>query len=275
MKSPLISVITPAYNAEKYISETIESILQQSFKDFEFIIIDDKSTDQTRKIIEEYSKKDARIKLFSNSSNLGIAGNRNKGVKLATGKYIAWQDADDISLPTRLEKQSKYLERNPDVAICGSYLKFFDATGVLSVRKYASTDKELRKNIFRFSPVAQPSAMIRRKCLTEVGEYDLRWPPAEDLDMSFRLGAKYKFANIPEILVLYREHPSSATFSKLKVMELNTIAIRKKYSSGFGYSMTLFDKLYNSLQYLSIFIVPPKMKIWLFNKLRNNIDKEN
>ncbi len=269
-KSPSISVITPVYNAEKYIAETIESVLAQTFKDFEFIIIDDQSKDKTRKIVEDFARKDRRIKYFINEKNLGIAGNRNRGLSLATGKYIAWQDADDISLPTRLEKQFKFLEANPKVAICGSYLQFFDDKGDHGVRKYSADDASLRRTIFRFSPVAQPSAMIRKSSLDKVGKYDLRWPPAEDLDMSFRLGSKNKLANIPEVLVRYREHPNSATFSKLKTMEMNTIAIRQYHAAHSGYSMTLGDRVYNVLQHISIFLIPAKLKIWLFDRIRNS-----
>lgn len=268
--TPKISVVTPAYNAEKYIAETIESILNQTFEDYEFIIIDDCSTDKTAEIIKEYSDKDPRITYNRNQKNLGIAGNRNRGISLAKGEYVVWQDADDISLPTRLEEQVKFMEANPKVGICGSYLQFFDDKGDHSIRKYAADDKSLRSTIFRFSPVAQPSAMLRRKALEEAGEYDLRWPPAEDLDMSFRIGSKYQFANIPKVLVRYREHPNSATFSKLKKMELSTIAIRNEHAKKSGYKMTFGDWLYNQVQFLSIFIVPPKIKIAIFNLIRNS-----
>jgi len=269
-KKPKISVLTPAYNAEQFIGETIECILNQSFKDFEFIIIDDCSIDSTAKIIKSFQKKDDRIKYFKNKKNLGIAGNRNKGLGLAAGKYVVWQDADDISLPNRLKKQYEFMEKHPKVGICGGYLQFFDETGNRGVRKYATKDESLRKNIFRFSPVAQPAAILRKSCIDEAGKYDLRWPPAEDLDMSFRIGSKHKFANLAEIIIKYREHGNSATFKRLKTMELNTINIRKIYSKGWGYHPTFADYMYNVFQYISIFIVPPKLKIAVFNKLRNS-----
>ena len=147
---------------------------------------------------------------------------------------------------------------------------FFDETGNRGVRKYATKDESLRKNIFRFSPVAQPAAILRKSCIDEAGKYDLRWPPAEDLDMSFRIGSKHKFANLAEIIIKYREHGNSATFKRLKTMELNTINIRKIYSKGWGYHPTFADYMYNVFQYISIFIVPPKLKIAVFNKLRNS-----
>lgn len=267
--TPKVSVITPAYNTEKYVSEAIESILNQTLGNFEYIIIDDCSTDDTWKIIQEYAKKDARIIALKNEKNLGIAGNRNRGLREAKGKYIVWQDADDISIPQRIEHQYNFMEKNPQVGILGGYLQFFNENGNLSIRKYRPDDASLRKTIFRYSPVAQPSAIVRKKCFDEFGMYDLEMPPAEDLDMSFRIGSKYKFANLREVLVRYRESSGSATFTKLKKIELNTINIRKKYSKGYGYKMSLSDKIYNFLQYLSIYVIPPRIKIWLFDFMRN------
>lgn len=271
MKSePKVSVLMPAYNAEKYIGEAIESILNQTFKDFEFIIIDDCSIDRTWEIINKYAYVDNRIIVLKNKENKGIAGNRNKLVKLAKSKYIIWQDADDISISTRIEKQYNFMEENPDVGICGGWLQFFNEKGNTSIRKYSLDDYSLRKNIFRYSPVAQPGAIIRKKSIDELGLYNLKYPPAEDIDMSFRIGSKYKFANLQEILINYRENSNSATFTNLKKIELDTLEIRKKYSEGHGYKMTLYDKIYNLIQYFSIFIIQPKLKIWIFNKLRNN-----
>jgi glycosyltransferase involved in cell wall biosynthesis len=265
-----ICVATPAYNAEKYIADSIESILRQTHKDFEFILIDDGSTDKTYSIIENYAKKDQRITLIKNETNLGISGNRNKILSLVKSKYLAWQDADDISMPQRLQHQYELMECHPEVGILGGYLHIFDQNGDLGIRKYPATDKSLRKIIFRYSPVAQPGAMIRVSALKKMGEYDLNCPPAEDLDMSFRIGSRYKFANLQEVVIKYRENNSSATFKNLKTMEINTLKIRKKYSKSFGYKMTWVDKLYNVMHFLSIYIVPAKLKIKLFAVLRNS-----
>ena len=270
LNNPKISVLMPAYNAEKYIGEAVESILNQTFKDFELIIIDDCSTDKTWEIIQDYAKKDNRIVPLKNEKNLGIAGNRNLLIKLARGKYIVWQDADDISMLYRLEHQYNLMEKNEEVGICGGYLQFFDNKGITSIRKYKENDKELRKTIFRYSPVAQPGAIIRKSILDEMGNYDLDYPPAEDLDMSFRIGRKYKFANLPEIVIKYRENDNNSTFTKLKTIELKTISIRLKYADNKFYKMTLGDHFYSVLQYISVFIVPVKFKIFLFNILRNN-----
>lgn len=265
-----ISVLMPTYNAEKYVNEAIESILSQTFTDLELIIIDDCSTDKTWEIIQKYKEKDKRIIAIKNEKNLGIAGNRNKLKKLAKGIYVVWQDADDISMPDRLKHQYEFMEMNQAVGICGGWLDFFNDKGQSSVRKYKGKDEDLRKNIFRFSPVAQPGAIIRKSVLDKMGDYDLNYPLAEDLDMSFRIGRKYKFANVQEVVIKYRENDNSATFTRLKTAELKTISIRLKYAGDKFYKMSAGDHFYSIVQYISVFIMPTKFKIFLFNILRNS-----
>lgn len=269
-KFPLVSVITPVYNGEDFLRDSIESILNQTLKDFEYIIIDDCSNDNTWQIIKKYSKEDERIKIYKNEKNLGIAGNRNRGLSLSNGKYIAWQDADDISFPDRLEKQCSILEKNHQIGIVGGYLLFFDQSGDISIRKYPRSDEQARKVIFRYSPVAQPSAMVRKICFDQVGLYDLKLPPAEDLDMSFRIGAKFKMVNIPQVLVRYRLSGKSATYTQLKKIEKSTLGIRwKNYRLGI-YSMSVFDKIYNLLQLITLYLLPVRTRISLFNLIRNS-----
>lgn len=269
MNGKPVSVITPAYNAEKYIGAAIESILSQTFCDFEYIILDDQSTDSTLEIIERYAGKDPRIMVIKNEKNLGIAGARNKGVSLATGRYIAWQDADDLSVPDRIEKQFRFMEAHSETGLLGGFLQFFDDSGMRGIRKYAATDEELRKKIFLYSPVAQPAAMVRKEALDKAGVYDLRYPPAEDLDMSFRIGMHYKFANLQEPMILYREHPTSATATRLKKIELSTLEIRRKYARCGAYSMSVADWLYNVFHHVSVYVIPPGIKIRMFNWWRN------
>jgi glycosyltransferase involved in cell wall biosynthesis len=265
-----VSVLMPAYNAEKYIDESIESILNQTFADFELVIIDDCSTDKTWEIIQKYKEKDKRIIAIKNEKNLGIAGNRNKLKKLARGIYVVWQDADDISMPDRLKHQYEFMEVNQSVGICGGWLEFFNGNGQNSVRKYKEKDEDLRKNVFRFSPASQCAAIIRKSVLDEMGDYDLNYPSAEDLDMSFRIGKKYKFANLQELVLRYRENDNGATFTRLKTTELKTISIRLKYADDKFYRMTAGDHFYSISQYISVFLIPTKFKIFLFNLLRNS-----
>jgi len=269
-ESPKISVVMPVYNAEAYLSEAIESILNQTFTNFEFIIIDDASTDNSHKIIEGYSKKDKRVVVLRNEKNLGIAETRTKGTKYAKGKYVAVADADDIFVLTRLEKQYNYLEGHSDCGVVGGFIELFDSdTGkIIGVRKYYEDDANLRKRLFLYCPVSQGVCMIRREVFDNLGYYDPKYPVAEDLDLWFRIGTKYKFANIQEILLKYRIHKNSSTISKIQKIETMTLEIRKKYSCGYGYSMTLFDRLYNLVIHITYF-VPYRFKIWVFNFIRD------
>jgi len=267
-----ISVIMSVYNAEAYLRDAIESILNQTFRDFEFIIIDNCSIDGSGKIIEDYSKKDKRIAVIKNEKNLGIPETRTKGTKYAKGKYIAVADADDISVSTRFQKQYDYLEKHNDCGVVGGFIELFDSdtAKVIGVRKYYEDDANLRKRLFLYSPVAQPVCMIRRDVFDNVGYYNPKYAVAEDLDLWFRMGTKYKFANIQEVLLRYRVHNKSSTISRIKTMEAMTLEIRKKYSHGHGYSMTLFDKIYNYSILITQYFVPYKIKIWIFNLIRND-----
>lgn len=268
-----LSVLMPCYNAEMYIKEAIESILNQTYEDFEFIIIDDHSTDNTWLIVQEYAQKDNRIRAYKNDINQYIAKNRNILLSFAESKYIAWMDSDDISLPNRLENQIKVMEKNPEIGICGGFLEFFDDNyNNTSIRLYKEFDQELRKTIFKYSPVAQPASMVRLEVYNKVGVYNEKYPPAEDLDMSFRIGKFYKFYNLQDIIIKYRVNENSATFSNLKKMELSTLKVR--YENKNFYKYTFLDILYNITQLLFIFIMPSEFKIKLFNIIRNTKDSK-
>jgi glycosyltransferase involved in cell wall biosynthesis len=266
---PLVSVLMPAYNAAAFLDLTIESVLNQKFSDFELLIIDDCSQDNTFEIANKWVLVDDRIQIIRNSSNLGIAGNRNKAVSLARGKYIAWQDADDISFPDRLALQSAYLELNPDVGIVGGSMEIFSENQILGYRHYPQTDDLIRRAIFRYSPIAQPTAMILADALHKVGAYDLSLPPAEDLDMTFRIGEHYLLSNLSNTLIRYRVSETSATAVAQRRMELNTLRIRFKFSKSSAYEIGINGVLFNVIHLISLWTVPAAMKRWLFSKLRD------
>ncbi len=266
---PKISVVMPAFNAERYIDESIKSILDQTFQEFELIIIDDGSTDKTEQIIEEYAKRDGRIIVIKNKKNLGVAKCRNIGIDRAQGKYIAWQDADDLSMPIRLKEQYNYLESHLEVGIVGGYLNFIsDDNKNLFVRKYPEADASLRKTIFLYSPVSQGVSMVRREILLKVGKYNDELTQAEDLDISFRIGTIAKFANVQKILLNCRFHEKSLSTNKMKENISCTLAVRKKALS-YGYKMNIKDRASFVMAWIIKFS-PPKFIFWVFNLLRNN-----
>ena len=270
-KKPTITVLLSVYNAENYVGIAIESILKQSFTDFELIAVDDCSTDKSWDIVQQYMKLDSRVIAKRNEVNLGGCKTLNVGLKLAKGKYIARLDNDDWSYPNRLEKQFDFLEAHPDVGIVGGVMEIMNQHGeVTGKRKYNISDQEIRNKIFRYSPFSHPLVMIRKSILDKVGSYDPTYAPADDYELYFRIGNESQFANLPDVIMRYRVIPSSITFMQTKKMELATINVRNQYSKNPNYNYTLVDKLYNTFQFFSIYIVPSRLKIYLFNLLRNN-----
>lgn len=201
MKHPIISVVMPAYNSEKYIGEAIESILNQTFTDFEFIIINDGSTDNTAKIIKQYAQQDARIKFVNHSKNKGLVGVLNEGLDIATGEYIARMDSDDISLPTRFEKQVKYMDAHPECGVLGTWFKTFGKRN--TVVKHPTIIKLL--NILSDEHVGHPTVMLRKSIIDKYQfRYDTNYKHAEDFELWSRMVLLTEIHNLPEILLNYR-----------------------------------------------------------------------
>jgi glycosyltransferase involved in cell wall biosynthesis len=202
-KIPKVTVLMPVYNGEKYLKEAVDSILDQSFKDYEFLIIDDGSTDGSGEIIKSYA--DPRIKVLENGENLGLVTTLNKGIELARGEFIARMDCDDVSLPERLEKQVRFMDSRLDVGVCGTWLrKIGSAHDVVS---YPVEDKDIRWFLTINSMFAHPSVMLRHDLLTNHNlRYDANFPHAEDYELWTRIAKYCRLANLPEVLLLYRIH---------------------------------------------------------------------
>lgn len=273
-QAPCISVLMPAYNSAAYISQAIESILAQTMADFEFIIIDDGSTDGTWEIVDQYAQNDSRIRAQQNHFNQGVAHNRNMLVGLARGDYIAWQDSDDISVVDRLFLQYTFLQQHPKVGIVGGFIHCFERRRSLGVRMYPQADQDLKKMIFRVSPIAFPMSMVRRDVFEKTGLYLLR-PAAEDLDILFRIGQHYAFANLQNIVGWYRVHTSSITARHIRQQELLSIQTRLHYGRTAPYRASLLDYIYNVIHLLSVYCIPTRWKVIIFNKLRNRQNSKN
>jgi len=221
MSVPLVSVIMTAYNCEKYIAESIESIFHQTFRDFELIIYHDGSTDKTwQKSLSTITKKDkafmGRVKMLSSHENLGCGEGRNRAIKKASGKYIAIQDADDISFQTRLEKEVEFMEQNEDIFCVGTFADKMEADGkFIELMTYPlKTHEEIYNDILvkQHNNIIDPSCMYRREDFNKLGGYDGRWKLVPDFNLWVRAAqAGCKFANLQEVLVHYRQHSNSVT----------------------------------------------------------------
>ncbi len=213
--NPKISVIMAVYNGEKYLKEAVESILNQTFRDFEFLIVDDGSTDETLKILEEYGERDERIRVIRNSENIGLTKSLNKAIKLAKGKYIARMDADDVSLPERLEKQLAFMEKNPEVGLLGTACYEINSKGeIVGDKFHPSSDKELKKTLIKRNPFSHPSVMLRREVFDRVGLYQESIPLAQDHELWFRVVRDYKAANLLFPLVMRRYSPNAISVAR-------------------------------------------------------------
>jgi glycosyltransferase involved in cell wall biosynthesis len=228
--TPLVSVVMPVYNAEKYLPQTIESILNQSYKNFEFIIIDDCSTDKSWEIIQRYAKRDKRIKGFKNKKNLGHKLSLQLAKKYINKKseFIARMDADDVADLSRLEKQINFLVNNSDYVIVGSNLIVIDENNkVLGKRLYPINDSEIRKTMFFKNPFAHPTVLIKKEPFFQIGFYKSDFYYAEDYYCWYKLLQLGKGHNLKEFLLKYRIHSSQVKSKSLKKQLNETIKIQQ------------------------------------------------
>lgn len=234
VNKPLISVIMSVYNGERYLKESVRSILKQTFTNFEFIIIDDNSTDNSYKILRSFN--DNRIRIIRNNIRKGITKNLNTAIDIAEGEYIARQDADDISLPRRLELQLKFLKEKPDIALVGSAIFYIDDKGrIIGFRKVPSEptfDLLLQKNLF-----IHGSVIIRRKFLDEIGRYNELFKYSQDYELWLRIAKRYKVANIQQPLYALRIHKN--IFTKIKEQYLYTKLAQKIHADKTGHYANL------------------------------------
>lgn len=221
---PRVSVLMSVYNGELYLREAIESILQQSFNDFEFIIINDASTDNSQAIIESYY--DTRIVLLNNNSNLGLAQSLNRGLDVAHGQYIARMDADDISLPERLQKQVAFMDENNEIGICGTWFKMFGNNPGWVVR-YAVDHETIRSNLLFGPLLCHPSVIIRRDVLVDHDlHYDPAYDKAEDYALWIQCSRYCNFSNLAEELFLYRSHDSQISTAHISRQQESAKLVR-------------------------------------------------
>jgi glycosyltransferase involved in cell wall biosynthesis len=198
MKTPAVTILMPVYNAETYLRESIDSMLAQTFRDFEFLIIDDGSNDRSVEIILSYT--DPRIRLEKNISNLGISATLNKGIELATAEFIARMDADDISYPSRLQLQYDYMVSHPDVALLSAWARVVDEDGrVIRQERFSPAYYYYNMNFTCW--IYHPTVMFRKSVVKQLG-YSV--PFAEDFELFWQLMREYKFYNLPEFLLDYR-----------------------------------------------------------------------
>lgn len=226
----------PVYNGEMYLQEAVESILGQTFQDFELLVINDGSADNTAVLLEGYC--DHRIRVVHNHGNQGLITTLNKGLELAEGRYIARMDADDSSHPARLERQFLFMEQHPEIAVCGAWLSIIEGQRVRSVR-FPLTPDQQRCGLLFDSTIPHPCAMLRRSTLTA---HNLSYCPAaqyaEDYDLWVRLSQVGQLVCLPEELLTYRRHTGQISQRKQDEQRAAAGKIRLAALSGYGVKLT-------------------------------------
>ena len=241
-----------------YLKNAVESILQQTYKNFEFIILNDASSDETQKYLKNL--KDQRIKLIVNKKNLGLAKSLNKTLDIAKGRFIARMDADDVSLPKRLEEQLFFLKKHPKIDLCGTWVDLIDSDGkIVGEKKYPTKSKDVKKSIYWYTAVIHPTFMAKKTFFEKIGGYRVNYDFAEDYDLLQRAKKIFTIVNIPKKLLLWRlqnNRRSRKNMQKIDKVDLK-IKIEALKRDGFTKDgvLALLWKIF------MMYLLPPKVKV--------------
>lgn len=281
MDNILVSWLMPAYNAERTIHRALDSMLNQTYSNFEIIVINDASNDKTGQILEEYKKKDNRIKVYHNSHNLGVAKNLNYGLGLCSGKYIARMDADDFSYPERLEKQVNYMEMNPNIGVLGTAIcKVMEQRKIRLITKFPTDSEDIRCRLLFNIQAVHPTIMFRKAIFDDL---NLKYPecPAEDYALFASMITKVSMANLDEILLDYYVETDSqmTTVLKQRIRMDNAAISRKTVEDVLGvdtspYPDSFFGARYNDIIPYDVGMFLERAEEFFIKLLKANEEKQ-
>lgn len=240
---PQITVLMSVYNGEKYVVDAVESVLSQTFNDFEFLIFEDCSKDNSLSILREYAKKDSRINLIANETNQGLTANLIQGMNIAKGTYLARMDADDICLPERFEEQVTYLNKHQDISLLGSSVIFFDDSGYEFVGYQPLAHDQIKVELLLGYTMMHPSVMMRLGDFRKHNlNYDISFRYSQDFDLWVRAIALLKYANIKEPLLKMREHANKISRELKPQQKLLSDKIRENQYSKLDLQFSVNEK---------------------------------
>lgn len=265
----------PVYNAGAYLVKSIQSILNQTYTNFEFIIVDDASIDNSRKILERFARKDKRITLMRNLKNMGVSITVKKAIAKAKGSYLARMDADDIARSDRLEKQVNYLMSHPRTVALGGQCDVIDAKGNNIGRKeFPTAFEDIYRYIFTLIPLQQPTLMISRKLLPKNFRYYVDgMNTAEEVELIFKLFQYGKVENLPDTLLKYRIHGANTSLVNLKQTFLLTLISRLQAVIKYGYVPTVGGVISTIAETIAVLILPQLVTLWLYTKIKKIASK--
>jgi len=278
---PKVSVIIPTYNCARYVPEAVESVLHQTYQDYEVIVVDDGSTDNTEKVLQKYRDKIRYIK----QKNSGVAAARNTGIREAHGEWVAFLDADDLWLPLKLKIQMEFSDRHPDVDFIYGDASSFNSNGVLTKSMFSERqphEGNVIKNLLSENFIPILSVIARKKCFEKAGFFKEGMKYSEDYEMWLRVAKFFKFGYITEVVVSYREHEKSASqnFEKMHAAHLDILnaylkdpripyvaAAKIRGFNYFKFGYVCFEKKHKDARknfFLSILNNPFYLKSWVY-----------
>lgn len=272
---PKISVIMSVFNHEKYLQKSIDSILSQSYKNFEFIIINDGSNKNAKKILELNKLQDKRIKVINNKKRIGLTKSLNIAIKISKGEYIARQDSDDISYFKRFEEQLNFFKKNKKVIMCGTNGILIDNSDsfLKNIKNLENNYEKIKKKLIYENQFIHSSVMVKRNYLLEVKGYDEKFKYAQDYDLWCRLSIKGFLTNINKILVMIRQHNESITKKNKKEQNYYSILASIRHYAGIN-NLKYLNKSYDIYNFLKEKKIAKFAKILIFLN-RFNLPKNN
>jgi glycosyltransferase involved in cell wall biosynthesis len=226
MNGPTVSVVMVVRNMERFLTDSIEGVLGQSFRDFEFLIVDFGSTDKSKQIVADYARSDGRIRTHE-IPECTLAEARNAASALARGKYIAVQDADDVSLPNRLHAEVDFMERNPEMGFVGGIPDWVDESGKsIWVADFPTDEQQVKTALSTYFPFCHTSLLILKDAFDSVGGYRALFTQSHDYDLALRISERFRCTNVPDVVVKYRLHPYQVSLSKRNKQTLCKLAAR-------------------------------------------------
>ena len=266
---PLVSIVIPVHNGERYIRESIDSCLEQTYENIEIIVVDDKSEDNTLNILKEYGSK---ITVIPVEKQNGLGNVINIGIRKSKGKYIARMDADDIMYPNRIEKQIEYLESNPNCVAVGGQIDIIDENGnITGHREYAVENKDIKKNLFLFQPFAHPAVTLRRSTLEDIGLYPENMWKVEDVKLFLILSTRGEFHNLVDSVLKYRMTFKTESQSKMLDHFKKTNEVRNWAVKELGIKPTVREYVIWNIQKIGVYILsifPPTLFMKTFELFR-------
>jgi glycosyltransferase involved in cell wall biosynthesis len=268
-KRPQVSILMPVYNAAPYLSDAIESIRKQTLRNWELLIVDDASTDSSAKIITAAARADKRIRVFRNRTNQGLVKSLNKLIPLTRGIFVARMDADDISLPKRLQKQVTFLRRHPDLVACGGQELIIDEKGVNIAYKYFPTEPELCYRMITNFMVIQPPLLMAWGDLFRKLRYENHIFKNDDISMHFKLLRHGGFGNVDDVIFKYRKRLDSITHRDPKRVFFLALAVRINAMRFHGYRPPVINALMLLAETVIVAILPNQVLISMFELIRH------